>query len=36
MKSYSGETREFYNKEIPKKGSNYTFLTVISLDVSLK
>ena len=32
IKSHSDEVTDFYNKEIPKADSNYTCLTVISLD----
>ena len=36
IKSYSDETADFYDKEIPKVGSNHTCLAVISLDSALK
>ena len=35
MKSYSDETRNFHNKEVPKIGSNYTCLAVIFIDFVL-
>ena len=34
MRSYGGEVTDFHDKEIPKVGSNYTFLAAISLDFS--
>ena len=36
IKSYVDEVAGFYSKEIPKVGSNYTYLVVISLDSALK
>ena len=36
IKSHANEVTDFYNKEIPKVDSNYTCLSVISLDSALK
>ena len=36
IKSYVDEVTDFYDKEVPKVGSNYTYLVVISLDSALK
>ena len=36
IKSYSDEATDFHNKEIPKAGSNYTCLVVITIDSTLK
>ena len=36
IKSYGDEVTDFYDKEIPKVDSNYTCLSVISLDSALK
>ena len=36
IKSHSYEVTDFYDKEIPKLGSNHTCLAVISLDSALK
>ena len=36
IKSHSDKVTDFYDKEIPKVGSNHTCLAVISLDFSLK
>ena len=35
-KSYGGEATDFYDKEIPKLGSNRTCLAGINLDSALK
>ena len=35
-KSHDDEVTDFYDKRIPKVDSNYTCLTVISLDSALK
>ena len=35
-KSYGDEVTDFQDKEVPKVGSYYTCLTVISLDSALK
>ena len=36
IKSLSNEVTDFYDKNIPKLDSNYTCLTVISLDSAFK
>ena len=36
IKSHCGEVTDFYDKVIPKVGSNHTCLAVISLDSALK
>ena len=36
IKSYGDEVTDFYNKEIPKVGSNHTCLAVINLDSALR
>ena len=36
IKSHGDEVTYFYDKEIPKMGSNYTCLVVFSLDPALK
>ena len=36
IKSYEGETTDFYGKEIPKTGSNHTCLAVITIDAALE
>ena len=36
IRFFGDETTDFQNKEIPKVGSNYIFLTVILLDFVLK
>ena len=36
LKSYGDEVTDFYDKEIPKRNSDYTCLAVISLDSALK
>ena len=36
LKSHGDEVTDFYNKEIPKVGSNHTCLAVISLYSALK
>ena len=36
IKSHGNEVTDFYKKEIPKVDSNYTCLSVISLDSALK
>ena len=36
IKFYCDETTDFHDKEMPKMGSNHTFLAVISLDSALK
>ena len=36
IKSHANEVTDFYNKEIPKVDSNYTCLSIISLDSALK
>ena len=36
IKSHANEVTDFYNKEISKVDSNYTCLSVISLDSALK
>ena len=36
IRFFGVETTDFQNKEIPKVGSNYIFLTVILLDFVLK
>ena len=36
IKSYGDEVTDFYDKEIPKVGSNHSCLAVISLDSALK
>ena len=36
IKSYGGEYRDFYNKGIPKVGSNYTCLAVILMHFVVK
>ena len=36
IKSHGNEVTDFYNKEIPKVDSNYTCLSIISLDSALK
>ena len=36
VKSHGNEVVEFYDKKTPKLDSNHTYLTVISLDSSLK
>ena len=36
IKSNGNEVTDFYNKKIPKLGSNHTYLLVISLDSVLK
>ena len=36
IKSHGDEVRDFYDKEIPRVDSNYSFLEVISLDSALK
>ena len=36
IKSLSNEVTDFYDKNIPKLDSNYTCLTVISLDLAFK
>ena len=36
IKSHGDEVADFYDKEIPKVESNYTCLSVISLDATLK
>ena len=35
IKSYGDDVTDFYGKEIPKIGSNYTSLAVISLNSAL-
>ena len=35
IKSYGNKTTDFHNKEVPKRGSNYNSLAVISLDSTL-
>ena len=35
INSYGDEVTDFYDKEIPKVGSNYTYLAVINLDSAL-
>ena len=34
--SYGNQATDFHDKEVPKVGSNYTCLAVISLDSVLK
>ena len=36
IKSHGDEVTNFYDKKIPKVGSNYTCVAVISLDSALK
>ena len=36
IKSHGDEVTDFYEKTIPKVGSNHTCLAVISLDSALK
>ena len=36
VKSHGDEATDFHDKEIPKSGSDYTYLAVISLYFSLK
>ena len=36
IKSYGDEATDFLNIEIPKVGSNYTYLAVIFIDFVLK
>ena len=36
IKSHGDEVTDFYDKKIPKLGSNHTCLAVISLDSALK
>ena len=36
LKSHGNEITDFYDKKIPKVGSNHTCLAVISLDSALK
>ena len=36
VKSYGDETADFHDKEVPKVGSNYNSVAVISLDSVLK
>ena len=36
IKSYGNEVADFYDGEIPKVDSDYTFLAVISLESPLK
>ena len=34
--SYGNEATDFCDKEIPKPGSNYTYLEVVTIDSALK
>ena len=36
IRSYHGEATYFYDKGVPKVGSNHTYLAVISFDSVLK
>ena len=36
IKSHDDEATDFHDKEIPKSGSDYTYLAVVSLYFSLK
>ena len=36
IKSHGNEFTDFYNKKVPKEGSNHTCLAVITLDTALK